>query len=164
MTLKRQYRALEDNRTTDVVPCGKCHECLANRRNSWAFRLYHQNRCANTSAFITLTYETEPKSFNGHGTLDKTHLQKFIKRLRKANLRHSSAKIKYYAVGEYGSQFKRPHYHLIIFNVHESIIYNSIKMSKDIWQYGIVDIAAFNMATVNYVVGYVMKSKWQPEL
>jgi len=48
-------------------------------------------------------------------TLKKTDIQKFFKRLRKCHgKKHKS--IKYYAVGEYGGQTLRPHYHIVIFN------------------------------------------------
>jgi hypothetical protein len=36
-------------------------------------------------------------------------------------------------------------------------------VSKEIWQKGNVDLAACNMATINYVVGYVMQGVWTPE-
>jgi hypothetical protein len=75
------------------------------------------------NCFITLTYN--PASLPKSRNVDKTVLQKFIKRLRKhVNSRryhppyqHQPYKeIRYYACGEYGEKRGRPHYHLLIFN------------------------------------------------
>lgn len=158
LTIKRPYKSLQGD-FTDVVPCGKCHKCLRRRANSWAFRLWKQMDVSESAAFITLTYADEPESFNGHGTLVLKDLQDFMKRLRKK----AKTKIKYYAVGEYGTIFKRPHYHLIVFGIPQAILCNSDAFAEDIWQHGKVDIARCNIATIFYTVGYIMKGKWQPE-
>lgn len=54
--------------------------------------------------------------------LDKTDVQKFIKRLRfninqyvKKSVISGDAAIRYYCIGEYGGTTKRPHYHLLFF-------------------------------------------------
>ena len=51
-------------------------------------------------------------------TLQKSDLQKFFKRLRKK----THEKISYYAVGEYGDNTQRPHYHIILFNAIPRIV------------------------------------------
>lgn len=66
-----------------LVPCGKCPKCLRDRQNGWMFRLQQEIKDSLNCQFVTLTYETTPKSFNGHGTLQKSDLQKFFKKLRK---------------------------------------------------------------------------------
>lgn len=116
---------------------------------------------SNSAAFLTLTYEVEPLTPNGHGTLKKSDVQKFLKRLRKRN--NSSRTIRYYCCGEYGSRFKRPHYHLIIFNVNRNILDNSELLAKDIWKHGQVHVLPCNTATICYTVGYVMKGAWIPD-
>ena len=64
-----------------------------------------------TSAFfITLTYNNE--NLPPGDELCKRDLQLFIKRLRKVN-----PGIRYFAIGEYGEEGKRPHYHAVIFNL-----------------------------------------------
>lgn len=83
-----------------------------------------QHELRSTSAyFITLTYDTDHLSFAAKSrrpTLVKRHLQLFFKRVRKAHEKgkndRSNSDIKYFAVGEYGSKNKRPHYHVILFN------------------------------------------------
>lgn len=90
-----------------LVGCRKCIECRQRRANEWAVRCMAEARKYEHNCFITLTYEVNPI------TLVKRDLQLFFKRLRKAIY---PAKIKYFAVGEYGSKRWRPHYHAIIFN------------------------------------------------
>lgn len=170
MTRPREEWQNTDQYTTRTrsVPCGECHKCLGMRRNAWSFRLFYEMKIASTASFVTLTYgvnkeegfgEEPPTSFNGIYTLDKGHLQKFLKRLRKQN----NGKLRYYAVGEYGTNNLRPHYHLILFNLDRALQQRSFRVAKAIWKKGNVDIAACNIATINYVVGYLMKGRWRPQ-
>ena len=132
ITLWRNYATM-DNKKTDIVPCGKCPKCLKRKQNAWAFRLQCQTRVSISSAFITLTYEDEklPLSYNGLPNLDKTHVQKFLKRLRKASPKSSNElSIKYYACGEYGTRTHRPHYHMIAFNIPLSILQHPTKLEQ----------------------------------
>lgn len=152
------------------VPCGMCVDCLKRRRNGWSFRLHYETLVSQSSYFLTLTYgendgygEEPPKSFNGIYTLDKKHLQDFFKRLRKfENAKGNKEKLKYYAVGEYGTKNLRPHYHIILFNLSRDTALRSNFVAKRIWQKGNVDIAKANIATINYTVGYILQGKWTP--
>lgn len=94
------------------VPCGKCWYCTSSRRAQWTFRLSVENYCWLNSEFLTLTYDDEHLPLNSFGlpTLNVDHLNKFIK-----DLRNNKFKFKYYAIGEYGGRFGRPHYHVLIF-------------------------------------------------
>lgn len=73
------------------------------------------------NAFLTLTYSDKclprMKSTSSSGedclaTLDPLHLQNWLKRFRKAI---EPLRIRYYAVGEYGDETFRPHYHVAVF-------------------------------------------------
>lgn len=101
---------------TTSVPCGKCHECTKRRTSEWSFRLMQEEKVSSSAHFVTLTYNTKyvPISHAGFLTLNKRHLQNFFKRLR---FNTGNKKLKYYAVGEYGTDNFRPHYHAIIFNL-----------------------------------------------
>ena len=160
ITLNRAYITM-DGAHTDIVPCGKCPKCLRKRQNEWVFRLAQEQSISNSACFLTLTYEDKylPTSFNGHPTLNPDHLTKFLKRLRKAN--NSSKTIRYYAVGEYGTKYLRPHYHLIIFNINQSIIQHYDRI-QNIWGHGTVDIAKSEGASQRYTLSYIMDSKWEP--
>jgi len=90
------------------VPCGRCPPCKLRRVNGWVFRMLEEEKVSSSSHFVTLTYDTStvPISDNGFMTLRKRDFQLFMKRLRKLCL---DAKLKDYAVGEYGTNYKRPH-------------------------------------------------------
>lgn len=158
LTLYRNYATMGGQKT-NVVPCGKCPECLRDRQNAWIFRLQQEQKVSNTAAFITLTYADAPKSFNGHDTLHSKHLTNFWKKLRKAN--NSSKTIRYYAVGEYGTKYLRPHYHAIVFNINQKILQHNEKLSQ-IWGHGHVDIAKSEGGSQRYTLGYIMSGTWQP--
>jgi len=98
-------------------PCGKCPPCKKRRTSGWSFRLVKEGERSLSALFITLTYDTEyvPITSNGYMSLDIKDLQKFFKRLRKL----TNEKLKYYAVGEYGSTKMRPHYHIILYNANK---------------------------------------------
>lgn len=95
---------LKVNGNTHVFGCGHCLACKLQRSREWAFRLNCEAHYWKEAAFITLTYDNDnlPKD----NSLHKEDLQKFWKRLRK----DLDKPIKYFACGEYGDRFKRPHY------------------------------------------------------
>lgn len=92
------------------VPCGKCAFCIKKSIDSWCLRLSHEMEVSSSAFFITLTYDNE--HLPPGEELSKRDLQLFIKRLRKVN-----PGIRYFAIGEYGTEKGRPHYHAIIFNL-----------------------------------------------
>lgn len=92
------------------VPCGKCAFCIKKSIDAWCLRLSHEMEISSSAFFITLTYDNE--HLPAGSQLSKRDLQLFIKRLRKIN-----PGIRYFAIGEYGSEKGRPHYHAVIFNL-----------------------------------------------
>lgn len=156
-----------------TVPCGKCLSCLQNRRADWSFRLKEELRNSSTAYFVTLTYQDKYLPYSDYGsTLEKQALQKWLKRLRIQQQRESksdstlsmSKKIRYYAVGEYGEERGRPHYHVILFNVISKDIQKTLNRS---WQSkdpltkkteptGTVDIGTVTPASIHYVTGYII--------
>lgn len=152
---------LQDHTTKDgtrnlkprLVPCGKCFECLQNRRAQWSFRLNEEFKKASSAAFVTLTYNDEnlPKD-SGNLVLKKKHIQDYFKRVRSA----SEHTIKYYAVGEYGEKNYRPHYHAIVFNADRLLLHQKW-CNADGTPIGIVYIGDVTPASIHYVTGYIMK-------
>jgi len=124
-----------------VVPCGVCYECLQKKRADWTFRLMSQVLHSKSAYFCTFTYADLTSKY-----LKKSDLQNYFKRLR-----HVESKIKYFAVGEYGTKTKRPHWHAIIFNAMDK---NNL---TDKWKGGFSQIAPANRATIHYVTGYLLK-------
>jgi len=152
------------------VPCGKCPDCLQRRAAEWCFRIEQQDKVSDTSCFITLTYNTDyvPISPKGFMSLDKVAFPVFIRALRKLLPRPS--KLKYYAVGEYGSLRRRPHYHAILFNLPD-IVWSQDMDGNDIgysgladacWKFGVIDIRRCNPDTIGYTCKYLHKGKTVP--
>lgn len=137
------------------VPCGKCLACRITKRREWSLRMFHELHYHKDSSFVTLTYDdcNIPHS----GSLIKSDLQKFFKRLRKI----SPNKIKYFACGEYGRKTHRPHYHTIIFGLglkpeHKTLVMRS--WNKCDWSNDAIRDGSFGLvepASINYVSGYI---------
>jgi len=173
---------------TETVPCGSCLACLKNRRMDWSFRVNEEMKRAKSAHFLTLTYDNdhvpyhyrlkevpEAKTYKSvKPTLNKSDIQKFLKRLRKKQGEiigeyhqkgdrsldaFKNVKIVYFAVGEYGETYNRPHYHLIIFNLIKPIV----PQLRDIWKNGIVDIGKVTPKSINYVTAYVTTLGMHPK-
>jgi len=134
-----------------VVPCGKCPFCAATRRADWGTRLEYEARLHLVKKFVTLTYATPHLKWkHGNPQLCKDDLQKWFKRVR-----NNGVKIRYYAVGEYGSHTLRPHYHVILFgNVSDDLIRSS-------WHLGQVHIGTVTQASIQYTLGYIVNKSWK---
>lgn len=155
-TCDSPYYVLPSKAATEKipVPCGKCPICKARRVNQWVFRLMQEEKVSISAHFVTLTYDTRyvPISNNGFMTLRKKDFQDYMKRLRKL----TDVKLKYYAVGEYGSQNKRPHFHAIIFGVTDE------KLFADAWgingeQFGGIFVGKVTTDSVAYTMKYIDK-------
>lgn len=94
-------------------PCGQCLPCRMNKRNSWNLRLQWEAAGHLSTLFIGLTYADEhvPLTRKGNPTLDPEHFRYWLRMLRRC---HKNP-IRYYALGEYGTEESRPHYHVHLF-------------------------------------------------
>lgn len=163
-----------------TVPCGKCLYCLEKRRAEWTFRVEEELRRSTTAHFLTFTYNDEFVPYKGSNqSLCKRDLQLFLKRLRRdcekgyftingqAKMLEKlpkSQKIKYYAVGEYGTNTIRPHYHMIIFNLpigdlQGLLCQNWVSEGKNPASLGFVYVGNVETASIHYVTGYCINSK-----
>jgi hypothetical protein len=141
-----------------VVPCGKCELCLSNKRQQWWFRLWNELRGSSSAHFITLTYND--KHLPKDGRVNKKHTDDFLKRFRKGI---EPNKIRYFLVSEYGEDFGRPHYHMLLFNFPDNI--NLREYLKKTWQLsdpGQFDypdaVGDVNAASINYVCKYCLST------
>jgi len=136
------------------LPCGKCPVCKQKRVSQWAFRLMEEEKVSSSAFFVTLTYDTKyvPITPNGYMSLRKKDVQDFMKRLRK----RESNKLRYYLAGEYGENFSRPHYHMIIFNL------SDIDNLEKAWTVGYIHIGNVTGASVAYTAKYIDKDKRIP--
>lgn len=143
------------------IPCGRCIGCRLDHSRMWAVRCLHEASLYERNCFVTLTYS--PDHLPAFGALVKSHLQKFVKRLRK----RYGAGIRYYACGEYGSQLDRPHFHICIFNhdfadkrlfqVRSGVrLYISDALAA-LWPFGFSTVGDVTFESAAYVARYVMK-------
>lgn len=116
------------------------------------------------------------KIYGNEPTVRKDHLQKFINRVRKNQDSNKSLKknwkrtcetlgltdteikkIRFYAVGEYGGRFKRPHYHITFFNLYSQTLNNLQKLWTDPNTnnpYGTIHIMQVDTGYLNYISKY----------
>lgn len=140
-----------------TVPCGKCMYCKINRQQSMAIRVYEEKKDTVYSVFLTLTYSDEylPLTKAGNPVLDITHVQKYLKRVRKALDLHN-IKLRYLFVGEYGDESYRPHYHALIFtNSFNTELVDATLKSK--WEYGYAMVGTVTSKSINYTLKYCLK-------
>ena len=156
-------------------PCGKCLGCRLEYSKQWAARCVHEASLHEANSFITLTYNDEHLPKNK--SIDRKELQKFIRRLRK---KIAPDKIRFFACGEYGEKFTRPHYHACLFgydfpdkqvlktkrfqnpfvkklgNRDLDILYTSELLGK-VWEKGFHSIGKMSFESAAYVARYVTK-------
>ena len=125
-------------------------------------RNLHESKLYTDNCFITLTYDK--KNLPQNNSLDKKAFPKFIRSLRKRNKRDKKNQIRYYACGEYGDDFGRPHYHAILFNyypddtVHlKKQLYTSKSLSDAWGNKGHVSVGNVTFQSAAYVSNYVQK-------
>lgn len=137
-----------------LVPCGSCYACQTNRRNEWDLRLRIENMSGSKSYFVTLTYSDE--FLPADCKVNKKHIQNFIQTLRN---NYKDTKFRYYAIGEYGEKFGRPHYHLLMFLDGKDIDF--IHAVYSFWPYGFVDVGSVEDASIHYVTKWHVNPKHQ---
>lgn len=153
ITIKAKQVISHEMYAHHLVPCNKCEACHKRRASQWVFRLQQELKRSSSAHFLTCTYTDTSLTHtkDGRPTLNYSDHQKFIKRLRKSC--GNSQPLKYYAVGEYGEKFERPHYHYIMFNLPDA----SQSNLEAIWTNGIVDIGSVTAGAMAYVTGYINK-------
>lgn len=134
-----------------TVQCGQCPLCKHSHRMNWLMRCDQETKTTQfpNQYFITLTYnEKKCPRKRGVKTLYKRHPKLFFKRLRK-----SKYNIKYILVGEYGTQTKRPHYHLLAWTdaPPEAI--------DKAWGNGTVHYRKMERETILYTLKYVLNPR-----
>lgn len=152
-----------------LVGCGKCYYCLQERRKSWYIRNLEELRSSKNemSVFVTLTYRDSdlPRYESGLPHFSKSHVQKFIDRLRKKLIRGYDCELRYFLVSEYGDQTERPHYHALMYLTKTIGIMDFQKLLDDSWIYQdlTTDWHYMNEAMIsyccNYVLSYIYSSK-----
>lgn len=157
------------------LPCGSCIGCRTARALQWARRCVHEASEFADNTFVTLTYSEE--HVPADGSLVPRALQLFLKRLRRragrpaprgASSLHPvisdrSRSIRFFACGEYGDRYGRPHYHALLFNcgfrdryLVGKDLYESPTLAS-LWPSGRAVLGAVTAASANYVAQYSLK-------
>lgn len=149
-----------------VVPCSRCTGCRLERSRQWAIRCVNEASVHEKNSFLTFTYRDENLVYGyKNPTLVPVHLEKFWKKLRKKY----GMGIKYFACGEYGERFKRPHYHACVFGIdfedkkidsskNGQYYYHSCELDL-IWGFGKCIIGDVTFESAAYVSRYIMSKK-----
>lgn len=154
--------------------CGQCLPCRINRKRQWTHRIVLEAAQYSDNAFVTLTYSDEflPKTESGAATLDPNHLRLFLMRLRtrlKRMVGPFPKEIRFFAVGEYGDESARPHYHLVLFGYptcarslsafskYTGSCCVACNLVRDTWGMGLVQLGTVETDSAQYVAGYVTK-------
>jgi len=145
MKKKNVVLSEEARRACAAFPCGQCMPCRINRSRVWITRILLEQLEWEKSSFITLTYDED----NCPEELNKKHLSDFWKRLR-----HYS-NLRYFAVGEYGLENDRPHYHAALFGF--SPEENDIIEKK--WSHGFTMTGTLEQSSASYITEYILKAE-----
>lgn len=171
--------------------CGRCHPCTINTRRTWCHRIQLETNLRTDNTFVTLTYADSnvplvactpcscalprecPAALQ---TLAPKHLQDWLKRLRTAI---APIRIRYFAVGEYGDESFRPHYHAALFGFPTCLRQRTQRRpeskSRPVWRgccvqcelvgktwgHGDVDLGTVDLGASQYLAGYVVKKMRQ---
>lgn len=152
------------------LPCGDCIGCRLEHARQWAMRCMDEASLYKSNSFITLTFND--KSLPLNRSLDVSHFQNFMKRLRTNAVRAGrdlkKDPIRYFHCGEYGPLNSRPHYHALLFNVGfpdrvflkktksgESIYSSKILASN--WDLGYSSVGDVTFGSAAYVARYHVK-------
>lgn len=154
--------------------CGQCRFCRFNKRREWTHRILLESYSHADNAFLTLTYADERLELTNAGqpNLNPQHLREWLNRFRM----HSSRKlgitgIRYFAVGEYGDQTERPHYHAALFGFPRCLRGRTppdrrglgskccpfCDAVRETWGLGAIELATLEPESAQYIAGYVVK-------
>lgn len=151
------------------VPCGGCEGCRQARALDWSTRCRDEASLWDRSIFATLTYDEAPL------TLVPRDLQLFLKRLRRGFCGEEELNgrrpIRFFACGEYGDRFGRPHYHALLFNFAGRPVARTGKETFECaavgscWPHGRTLVGPLQPGAAAYVAGYAAKKvgklRWQ---
>lgn len=132
---------------SQILPCGKCEECLKRKRITEYNRLKYAFKGYGRAFHLTLTYDNEHVE-----TACFSHVNSFINKLRERFA------CEYYCVKEFGDVHGRIHFHLILFvdnGVPNSDVLGRIKL----WTKGFTKIrVCYNASGFRYLTDYLFKS------
>ncbi len=144
--------------------CGGCEACRKSHARQLKAQIMHEAHMHDENCVVTLTYDDNHKPRNN--SLNKKHGQNFLRDLRKEVFKKYGKRIRFFILGEYGENFARPHYHIILCGFdfqdkeHRTTTESGAKLYKsklleNNWKFGFADVGDFNESTAGYVSNYV---------
>ena len=127
--------------------CNQCINCKTYRASTWTQRLMDELTWYNDICIVVLSYDNKHITWGKrtqegrYGTLWHPDVQKYIKRVRKAintewkkgNLNSQEKELKYFVAGEYGTEYGRPHYHVVFYGLNGNEDINKNKNDRSYW-------------------------------
>lgn len=153
------------------IPCGNCLACRRERRMDLTILQCLEASLYVDNWFITLTYDDE-KTWqlleDVPYSLSRSHLSAFNESMRK-HCRYCGVDYRFFACGEYGDRYGRPHYHLSVFGVPPSVLgigcdYDRERILKEGLNYGKFQALPSNMRDENgnpYWQSPIITARWQ---
>jgi len=140
-----------------VVSCRKCEKCQQNRYRHWVGRALAEAETSKAVWFMTFTYAGGYDNQAAY-VLQYSDLQKTFKRMRKAG--HV---FRYIAIGEYGDEKKRAHWHALIYWITPpppNIVMDE-RIQFEFWNHGFTqcELPRSQQASVSYIVKYINKNE-----
>lgn len=126
-----------------LLPCGACVGCQISRAREWAIRCSLEEQLSPVCSFVTLTYSDRYVP----PTLSRKDVSLFFRYLRR-----KAGRLRFFACGEYGERFGRPHYHALLFGP------ASREAAEEAWgRKGFVTMEPVTPARISYTAGYCAK-------
>lgn len=133
--------------------------------------------CHPDKSFIGLSYSElylpslDPEAGRSPASLKPKHLQDWLKRVRR---KVDPLKLRFYAVGEYGDESWRPHYHTILFGYPTCVRGHTLRLPgstrpvaymccehcaliQATWPFGDVDLGTVTRESASYCAEYTVK-------
>lgn len=157
MSCSRPYyndKILNLNGDAVPIPCGQCFCCRLDLQKKYCDRMFCAWHSHDVSAFVTFTYDDEHliiKDGFCNASLSKDDLHKYLD-----NIKHQLKNVdfEYFACGEYGDKFNRPHYHVLFFGLDYQ--YHR-KFFEKTWKKGLVKVLPCTSKAFKYVSKYIVK-------
>lgn len=153
------------------IPCSRCVGCRMDKAEENKIRFCDEIKDIDPSLvhFITLTYGNwnMPVSKEGEPYLRKGDLDDFMMRLRRPTY-GVNRDLTFFACGEYGGLFHRPHFHAVIVYPLDDLIptefqaYKSATVDKAWRHRGITQVKPVEPNLIAYVCGYCEKKQNDP--
>lgn len=154
------------------VGCRQCWQCRSDRIDDYVGRAIAESLTAVATHIVTLTYGRDDEGRVMHhkaAKLDYRDVQKFIKRLRKIGF-----PARYLAAGEYGGEFGRAHWHVVLNwtkrvpDIPELekrlpfVWYDGHGVERDFWPHGFTYWEKPEFKKLKYALKYALKDEENP--